>query len=141
MFIDFDQKWLERIIPGIFLFAYCFDPFVCTLQPISTVRPTSARNHFSHFKKEKKECIHTCTFYLGKPYKCAVTVFTILAKIKFRRKKTKKSNAPRLDFEVMFAHFGSPLPPFGLHLDRFRQPVRPISNLLRCVVPFPQKCF
>ena len=53
-FIDVHEKWLWRIVPGIFIVAYLFNPFVRTLVPFTSVRSVSARSHFFNFFRNIK---------------------------------------------------------------------------------------
>ena len=95
--IDFAPNRLLKVggwyRPVSVLFVTCFR----TVVPFAMVSPTSARNHvfelFIYFSKKVKECIHACTFYLRKTYKCAVTVITIL--------KKKKLNVKNLKFRTL----------------------------------------
>ena len=114
-FIDFDQKWVQKAGSAILPFWHFSATLFRTLLPFTLVRPTSARNHFFQFVFQQiKTNIHICTLYLRKTCKCTVAAFTILTKNQCKR--TKTSNAPRLDFGTVFASFGILWDPFWLHL-------------------------
>ena len=79
--------------------ASLFLTFFRALLPFTLVRPNykCQKQIFLTFVKKQKEFLHTCSFYLGQTYKCAVTVFTILT----------KNNEKNLDFERSKAWFWS----------------------------------
>ena len=80
--IDFRLKMAPKRWGRYPPFSALFHILLPTLVPLTYVKPTSARNHFSNLFKIWKNK-HTCTFYQRKTYKCAMTVFT-----HFKKKKT-----------------------------------------------------
>ena len=76
-----DKKRLSKVSAQNNMFPHCFATLFRALLLFTYVRPTSARHHFFQLEKtNRKRNVHTCTFYQGRTYKCAVSVFTILMK-------------------------------------------------------------
>ena len=117
-------------------------PPIRTLLPFTKVRPTSTRNQFFHVVFE--DVFQTCAFYFGKTYKCAVTVFTILAKTKPQCKKAKTkrtlqgSNLEQclLTLATFWFNVGRCWHPFGSMLVAFGTFADPFWFLFINILPF-----
>ena len=103
--------WLPWITAWPPFFRHLFAIFFRALLPFTKCKIYKCQEQLYHLLFSKnEECYPHLCLLLGKTYKCAVTVFTILQK-NAQRKQARGPNAPRLDLGAILANVGTLLAP------------------------------